>query len=145
MYLEIDSAGKGARESASLGEVDSGKAAKNATEPTGATKTKTKRVTGGRANLERDGFEERGEALESPNAKARVPRGSRKRRVDSDDEDEEEVRAGGAKGATLEVVAAGVSKKGKGKEKEVVVEKGKKGGKTVETKKRKVRIYECGF
>ena len=35
--------------------------------------------------------------------------------------------------------------KGKGKEKEVVVEKGKKGGKTVETKKRKVRIYECGF
>ena len=145
VYLEIDSAGKGARESASPGEVDSGKAAKNATEPTGATKTKTKRVTGGRANLERDGFEERGEALESPNAKARVPRGSRKRRVDSDDEDEEEVRAGGAKGATLEVVAAGVSKKGKGKEKEVVVEKGKKGGKTVETKKRKVRIYECGF
>ena len=148
MYLEIDSAGKGARESASPGEVDSGKAAKNATEPTGATKTKTKRVervTGGRANLERDGFEERGEALESPNAKARVPRGSRKRRVDSDDEDVEEVRAGGAKGATLEVVAAGVSKKGKGKEKEVVVEKGKKGGKTVETKKRKVRIYEWGF
>ena len=145
MYLEIDSAGKGARESASPGEVDSGKAAKNATEPTGATKTKTKRVTGGRANLERDGFEERGEALESPNAKARLPRGSRKRRVDSDDEDDEEVRAGGAKGATLEVVAAGVSKKGKGKEKEVVVEKGKKGGKTVETKKRKVRIYECGF
>ena len=149
VYLEIDSAGKSssAGKSVSPGEVGSGKTAKNAKEPTGATKTKTKtkRVTGGRADLERDGFEEQGEAMESPNAKARLPRGSRKRRVDSDDEDDEEVRAGGAKGATLEVVAAGVSKKGKGKEKEVVVEKGKKGGKTVETKKRKVRIYECGF
>ena len=40
--------------------------------------------------MERDGFEERGEALESPNVKARLPRGSQKRRVDSDDEDEEE-------------------------------------------------------